>query len=73
MGFYRLLILVFVFISNFAMAQGADVEMADTMRGSGKIYVVVAVLVTILAGLLFYLINTERRLRKLEKELEEEK
>lgn len=55
------------------MAQSAEVEMADAMRSNGKIYVVVAVLLTILAGLFFYLVNTERRLRKLEKELENEK
>lgn len=73
MGLYRLLIVGCVFIANFAMAQSAEVEMADAMRSNGKIYVVVAVLLTILAGLFFYLVNTERRLRKLEKELENEK
>ncbi len=73
MGYYKILSLALLLISNFAMAQGTEVEMADVMRSNGKIYVVVAVLVLILAGVLFYLINTERRLGKLEKELEDKK
>lgn len=47
-----------------------EIEMADLMRSEGKIYVVVAVVVTILAGLILYLFITERKLKRLEKELE---
>ncbi|MGV3768308.1 MAG: CcmD family protein [Chitinophagaceae bacterium] len=43
-------------------------EMADTMRSNGKIYVVVAVVITILAGVFFYLLRLERKINKLEKE-----
>ena len=43
-------------------------EMAVGMRANGKIYVVVAVVVTILLGLVFYLINLDRKISKLEKE-----
>ena len=52
------------------MAQGepSKVEMADVMRANGKIYVVVLVLVTILAGILFYLVRLDRKIGKLEKE-----
>ncbi|MFD2784795.1 CcmD family protein [Hymenobacter rubripertinctus] len=46
-------------------------EMADALRGSGKIYVVVAVITVVLAGLLFFLISLDRKLTRLEKELEE--
>jgi len=42
--------------------------MADEMRANGKIYVVVAVLVTILLGMIIYLISIDRKLKKLEKE-----
>ena len=42
------------------------VEMADTMRSSGKIYVVVAVLVTILIGIVLYLVRLDRKIKKLE-------
>jgi len=45
------------------------VEMADPMRSSGKIYVVVAAVVIIVVVLLGYLIVTDRRLRKLEREV----
>ena len=52
-----------------ALAQdNAPVEMADNMRSNGKIYVVVAVILTILAGLLLYLIRLDRKISKLEKE-----
>jgi hypothetical protein len=42
--------------------------MADGLRASGKIYVVVAVVVTILLGLVFYLIQLDRKIKKLENE-----
>lgn len=53
-----------------AMAQTTDkpVEMASLMRSNGKIYVVVAVLSTILFGLFMYLIRLEKNIKKLEKE-----
>lgn len=45
-----------------------SVEMADGLRANGKIYIVVAVLVTILAGILFYVARLDRKISKLEKE-----
>ena len=44
-----------------------SVEMADRMRADGKIYVVVAVVSTILIGLFIYLLTIDRKLNKLEK------
>jgi CcmD family protein len=44
------------------------VEMADTMRSNGRIYVVVAVVVVILLGLFLYLIRLDRKISRLEKE-----
>jgi CcmD family protein len=44
------------------------VEMADAMRSSGKIYVVIATIVIIFAGLAIYLFAIDRRLKKIEKE-----
>ena len=41
--------------------------MADAMRADGKIYVVVAVILTILAGLILYVISIDRKIGKLEK------
>jgi CcmD family protein len=43
-------------------------DMASEMRSNGKIYVVVAVLVTIFIGVILYLIRLDRKLTKLEKE-----
>lgn len=44
-------------------------EMADALRQDGKIYVVVAVITVVLAGLLFFLISLDRKLTRLEKEV----
>lgn len=49
---------------------GADsdkVEMADTLRSNGKIYIVVAVVVTILAGLILYVVRLDRKISRMEK------
>ncbi len=43
------------------------VEMADTMRSNGKIYVVVSVCLLILIGLFLYVMNIDRKVKKLEK------
>ncbi len=45
----------------------SSVQMATGLRSSGKIYVVVAVLVTILTGILLYVIRLDRKISKLEK------
>lgn len=42
--------------------------MADVMRSNGKIYVVVAVILTIFAGIILYLIRLDRKITKLEKQ-----
>ena len=49
---------------QFCLAQTA---MADAMRSNGKIYVVVAVLATIFAGIFAYLLCIDRKITKLEK------
>ena len=50
-----------------------DVEMADVFHTSGKIYVVVAILVVIFIGFVILLINIDRKVSRLEKELKERK
>ncbi|RSK47274.1 CcmD family protein [Hymenobacter rigui] len=66
------LLLAFLLPVLHAAAQPANQpEMADTLRQSGKIYVVVAVITVVLAGLLFFLISLDRRLTRLEKEIQE--
>ena len=61
------LLLSLLIFQLFAMAQRPDVQMADGMRANGKIYVVVAIIVTIFAGIVLYLIRLDRKLTKLEK------
>jgi len=46
-----------------------SVEMADLMRTEGKIYVLVGIIVIIFAGITVYLINTDRKISRLEKNL----
>jgi len=66
-------IILFLFLllpSLVSLAQENDhVEMADTMRSNGKIYVVAAVIITIFLGIIIYLIRLDRKLSKLEKEI----
>jgi hypothetical protein len=58
-------IFTFIFLAFFVNAQ--DVKMADVMKENGKIYVVIAVMLTILAGLVLYLIRLDRKISRLEK------
>lgn len=61
--------LLLLTLFSFAQDTGKNSEiMANTMRSNGKIYVVVAVLLTILLGLIGYLISIDRKISKLEKE-----
>lgn len=45
-----------------------EVDMAETMRSNGKIYVVVGVIAIIFVGLLVYMVVLDKRLTKMEKE-----
>lgn len=50
------------------LAQQQPVEMADAMRSNGKIYIVVAVCLTILVGLFLYVWRLDRKITRMEKE-----
>jgi hypothetical protein len=58
-----------LFLSCASFAQN-KVEMADTMRSNGKIYVVVAVCLTILIGLFIYVFTVDRKISRFEKNKE---
>lgn len=64
--------LLLLLVSHFSLSGQNDspVEMADAMRESGKIYVVVGVLVIIFLGIAIYLFSIDRKVKKLEKEIE---
>ncbi len=63
-----LLVIFMLLITTLIHAQDKKVEMADLMRSNGRIYVVVAVMLTILIGLVLYLVRLDRKISKLEKE-----
>jgi len=57
-------------LSVGAKAQN-EVAMADVMRENGKIYVVVAVVAIIFAGIVVYLISIDRKTNRLQKQVDE--
>ena len=65
----KLLILIVLLLSGMTVfAQNStQPEMADVLRSSGKIYVVVATIAIIFVGLAIYLFTIDRRLKKIEK------
>ena len=54
-----------------ARAQDDAEYMGDLFRSSGKIYVVVAVMSIIFAGLVVYLVRLDRRISRMEREKRE--
>ncbi len=58
------------FLVSFS-AFSQEVEMADTFRSNGKIYVLVSIILVILAGLIIYLVIIDRKATRLEKRLNE--
>ena len=56
-----------VFLS-LLLSVAVNAQGKDLMRDNGRIYVVVAVMVTILLGLILYLVRLDRKMSKLEKE-----
>jgi CcmD family protein len=68
------LLLPLLLLAGTALAQVAAAadqpEMADALRASGKIYVVVLVIVIIISGLLLYLVRLDRKVSRLEREVE---
>lgn len=68
----RVLSIFLVLITTvLAHAQPQEIEMADGMRAEGKIYVVVAILVVILLGLVGYLVILDRKTSRLEEKYKE--
>ncbi len=53
----------------FAQTDSATNNSTDFMRSNGKIYVVVAVVVVIVLGIFIYLLNLDKKITKLEKNL----
>ncbi|WP_149244553.1 CcmD family protein [Dyadobacter sp. 32] len=64
------LLLFLISITTDLFAQSADgVTMADKMREDGKIWVVVAVVAIVFAGIAINMLRIDFKLKKIEKEL----
>lgn len=64
----KIITLLLLLVLSVATQAQDKTTMADTMRSNGRIYVVVAVVVTILIGLILYLIRLDRKMTRLEKD-----
>jgi len=65
-----LLLLTLLSLPQILFAQAADqVEMADKLRADGKIWVVVAVVAIVLAGIAINMFRVDSKISKIEKEL----
>jgi hypothetical protein len=63
---------LFVLLFSATLLHAQDIKgqtsFGSTMRSDGRIYVVIAVILTILIGLILYVISLDRKLKKLEKD-----
>ncbi len=59
-------LLTFLLFSQLLLAQGSE---TDFFRNTGKIYVVVAIIVATFIGIVFFLIYLERKISRLEREI----
>lgn len=64
----RLLFLLLSLCCTMVAQAQAKSGFDNTMRSNGRIYVVVAVILVILAGLILYLVRLDRKITKLEKQ-----
>ncbi len=64
----KFLVSCFLFLVSLSSFAQEQVEMADELRSSGKIFVVVAVLCVIFVGIAVYLFYIDRKISKIEKE-----
>ena len=75
-SFFKSPLLALLLLSQNLMAQQPvtdGIEMADRMRADGKIWVVVAVIATVFAGIVVYLVRLDRQIGKLEQEVVNQK
>ena len=71
---YKLPLSLFVMLLTTSLSFGqSDIEMADVMRSNGKIYVVLAVALTVMLGIIIYMITLDRKISGLEKKIENKK
>lgn len=57
---------------SYGQGSSLDEQAGNFLRESGKLYVVITILVTIFAGIVIFLIFQERKISKLEKNLKDQ-
>ena len=69
---FKILSLITLFILPLVLKAQTDgsIEMADTMRSEGKIYVVILIVAIVFTGLIIFAFNSDRKISKLEKDVE---
>ncbi|MFP4092092.1 MAG: CcmD family protein [Cyclobacteriaceae bacterium] len=65
-----MLLLLIASLPAMAQSAASEIEMADAFRAEGKIYVVIAVILLIFAGFIAYVVRIDRKVTRLEKELD---
>ena len=72
MQMIKAIFFLFVLMLNttFVLAQEgtAKTDFGETMRSNGRIYVVIAVILIILIGLILYVVRLDRKMSKMERE-----
>ncbi len=63
----KIFVTAFLLMVHIMMFAQNEIAMADEMRSNGKIYVVVAVVLTILFGIIIYLVRLDRKISRIEK------
>ncbi len=66
--FFFMVTMIFSALNLVYAQDNKPVQMADAMRSNGKIFVVVAVIVILFAGLVLYLVSLDKKITKLERE-----
>ena len=64
---------IFFLLATGLLSAQQDVQMADKFYSEGKVYVVVIVVSILVIGILAYLFFLDRKLSKLEKEVDKKK
>jgi len=63
---------LFILLLNTMFVQAQEgagkTNFGETMRSNGRIYVVIAVILTILIGLILYIVRLDKKMSKMEKE-----
>jgi len=60
--------LTFLIFTAMQLNAQQEIDMADTFRENGKIYVVVGILSIVFSGIIIFLIRLEKKVARLEKE-----